>query len=219
MTIKQTADTLTIETEGRNGPQTRTYKLDGSETEITMGQMTAKVQREVGWQQARHHNEDRPGRTGADPVHRRRHPHHRPHRRPGPLEDHLQEDHVVRTLRASHQLGPEAQASGLFCIGSCPSRVTAAAPPPSFQRPDPGDRHPPPTSGPSTKNRPRNRGCGTVSPSSSTTSPPASTRSRSRVRGAPGYGRSRPNSRSMSRSSCRRSRAGRSDSPTMAAFR
>jgi hypothetical protein len=43
MTIKQTADTLTIETEGRNGPQTRSYKLDGSETEITMGQMTAKA--------------------------------------------------------------------------------------------------------------------------------------------------------------------------------
>ena len=43
MTIKQTADTLTIQTEGRNGPQTRTYKLDGSETEITMGQMTAKA--------------------------------------------------------------------------------------------------------------------------------------------------------------------------------
>jgi hypothetical protein len=43
MTIKQTADTLTIQTEGRNGPQTRTYKLDGSETEITMGQMTGKA--------------------------------------------------------------------------------------------------------------------------------------------------------------------------------
>jgi hypothetical protein len=43
MTIKQTADSLTIQTEGRNGPQTRTYKLDGSETEIQMGQMTAKA--------------------------------------------------------------------------------------------------------------------------------------------------------------------------------
>ena len=43
MTVKQTADTLTIETEGRQGPQTRAYKLDGSETEVTMGQATAKV--------------------------------------------------------------------------------------------------------------------------------------------------------------------------------
>jgi hypothetical protein len=43
MTVKQTADTLTVETEGRNGPQTRTYKLDGSETDVAMGQMTAKV--------------------------------------------------------------------------------------------------------------------------------------------------------------------------------
>jgi hypothetical protein len=43
MTVKQTADTLSVETQGRNGPQTRSYKLDGSETEMPMGQMTAKV--------------------------------------------------------------------------------------------------------------------------------------------------------------------------------
>ena len=43
MTVKQTGDTITVETEGRNGPQTRTYKLDGSETDVQMGQMTAKV--------------------------------------------------------------------------------------------------------------------------------------------------------------------------------
>jgi hypothetical protein len=43
MTVKQTADTLTVETQGRNGPQSRAYKLDGSETDMTMGQMTAKV--------------------------------------------------------------------------------------------------------------------------------------------------------------------------------
>ena len=43
MTVKQTGDTLTVETEGRNGPQTRTYKLDGSEVDMPMGQMTAKV--------------------------------------------------------------------------------------------------------------------------------------------------------------------------------
>jgi len=43
MTVKQTATELSVETQGRNGPQTRTYKLDGSETEVQMGQMTAKV--------------------------------------------------------------------------------------------------------------------------------------------------------------------------------
>lgn len=43
MTVKQTATELSVETQGRNGPQTRVYKLDGSETEMQMGQMTAKV--------------------------------------------------------------------------------------------------------------------------------------------------------------------------------
>jgi len=43
MTVKQTATELSVETAGRNGPQTRTYKLDGTETEVTMGQGTAKV--------------------------------------------------------------------------------------------------------------------------------------------------------------------------------
>jgi len=43
MTVKQTATELSVETQGRNGPQTRTYKLDGSETEVQMGQATAKV--------------------------------------------------------------------------------------------------------------------------------------------------------------------------------
>ena len=43
MTVKQTATELSVETQGRNGPQTRVYKLDGSETEVQMGQMTAKV--------------------------------------------------------------------------------------------------------------------------------------------------------------------------------
>jgi hypothetical protein len=43
MTIKQTADTLSIESQGRNGAQTRTYKLDGTEQEIAMGQMTVKA--------------------------------------------------------------------------------------------------------------------------------------------------------------------------------
>jgi hypothetical protein len=47
MTVKQTADTLTVETEGRGGMMTRAYKLDGSESEIQMGQMTAKATAKV----------------------------------------------------------------------------------------------------------------------------------------------------------------------------
>jgi hypothetical protein len=45
MTIKHTGDTLAIERPGRGGgaPTTTTYKLDGSEQEVTMGQGTAKV--------------------------------------------------------------------------------------------------------------------------------------------------------------------------------
>lgn len=43
MTVKQTADTLTIERQGRQGTTTQVYKLDGSETDITMGQGTAKA--------------------------------------------------------------------------------------------------------------------------------------------------------------------------------
>jgi hypothetical protein len=43
MTVKQTADTLTVETSGRNGAVSRAYKLDGSEAEMAMGQATAKV--------------------------------------------------------------------------------------------------------------------------------------------------------------------------------
>jgi len=43
MTVKQTADTLTIERQGQQGTTTTAYKLDGTETDITMGQMTAKA--------------------------------------------------------------------------------------------------------------------------------------------------------------------------------
>jgi len=43
ITVKQTADTLSVERQGRNGAMTTTYKLDGSESEIQMGQMTAKA--------------------------------------------------------------------------------------------------------------------------------------------------------------------------------
>jgi hypothetical protein len=41
MTVKQTATELSIERQGPNGPMTQVYKLDGSETKITMGQMEA----------------------------------------------------------------------------------------------------------------------------------------------------------------------------------
>jgi hypothetical protein len=43
ITVKQTADSLTVERQGRNGAMSTVYKLDGSESEITMGQMTAKA--------------------------------------------------------------------------------------------------------------------------------------------------------------------------------
>ena len=43
MTVKQTADMLTIERQGQQGTMTQSYKLDGSETEMTMGQMTVKA--------------------------------------------------------------------------------------------------------------------------------------------------------------------------------
>jgi hypothetical protein len=41
MTVKQTATELSIERQGPNGAVTQTYKLDGSESKIAMGQMEA----------------------------------------------------------------------------------------------------------------------------------------------------------------------------------
>ena len=43
MTVKQTATELTVESQGRNGAMTRTYKLDGTPTKVTMGQGEATV--------------------------------------------------------------------------------------------------------------------------------------------------------------------------------
>jgi hypothetical protein len=43
MTVKQAGDTLTIDREGPNGKITQSYKLDGTETDIQMGQMSAKA--------------------------------------------------------------------------------------------------------------------------------------------------------------------------------
>lgn len=40
MTVKQTATELTIERTTGRGPMTQTYKLDGSESKIQMGQMS-----------------------------------------------------------------------------------------------------------------------------------------------------------------------------------
>ena len=41
MTVKQTATDLTIERQGPNGAVSQVYKLDGSESKISMGQMEA----------------------------------------------------------------------------------------------------------------------------------------------------------------------------------
>ena len=62
MTVKQTADTLTVERQGRNGAMTTAYKLDGSETEITMGQMTAKATAKWDGSKLVDHHQDRSGR-------------------------------------------------------------------------------------------------------------------------------------------------------------
>jgi hypothetical protein len=43
MTVTQTATELKIERQGPNGAVTQSYKLDGSESDMQMGQMTAKV--------------------------------------------------------------------------------------------------------------------------------------------------------------------------------
>ena len=85
MTVKQTATELSVETQGRNGPQTRTYKLDGSESDSD-GQ--------VGRQQARHHHQDGQRRPDADVVAGGRQSQGRPHRRTRSVLDDLQEDDV-----------------------------------------------------------------------------------------------------------------------------
>ncbi len=41
MTVKQSATELTVERTGRNGAMSTVYKLDGTPTKITMGQMEA----------------------------------------------------------------------------------------------------------------------------------------------------------------------------------
>jgi hypothetical protein len=43
MTVTQSATELKVERQGPNGAVTQVYKLDGSESDMQMGQMTAKV--------------------------------------------------------------------------------------------------------------------------------------------------------------------------------
>jgi hypothetical protein len=43
MTVKQSATELSVESQGRNGAVTRTYKLDGTPTKVQMGQAEAEV--------------------------------------------------------------------------------------------------------------------------------------------------------------------------------
>ncbi len=43
MTVTQTATELKVERTTGRGPMSQVYKLDGTETDMTMGQMTAKV--------------------------------------------------------------------------------------------------------------------------------------------------------------------------------
>jgi hypothetical protein len=43
LVIKQTAETLTIERKGPSGVQTQSYKLNGTEQEVTSGQLKMKV--------------------------------------------------------------------------------------------------------------------------------------------------------------------------------
>jgi len=43
MTVTQSATELKVERQGPNGAITQVYKLDGSESDMQMGQMTAKV--------------------------------------------------------------------------------------------------------------------------------------------------------------------------------
>ena len=87
MTVKQTADTLTVEREGRNGVQSTVYKLDGSESDVAMGQMTAKVSAKWDGAKIGDHPEDRSGRVHPDLVARRRRADDRSHGRPRPVDD------------------------------------------------------------------------------------------------------------------------------------
>jgi hypothetical protein len=43
MTVKQTATDIAVTRQGRGGEITQTYKLDGTETDVQMGQMTGKA--------------------------------------------------------------------------------------------------------------------------------------------------------------------------------
>ena len=148
--------------------------------------------------------------------------HHRAHRRPRAVHDHLQEDHVRR----------------IASFGSCSSRKAGSHTLPAFflsgsdraAGPRSSSRHGQPVtgsprsgatsaSGPSTKNRSRNRGCGT-----SVRPRPPRRRRRARGRDRASAGRREraargPQSPSIRSSASSRSRAGRSVSPVTTALR
>ena len=73
MTVKQTADSLTVERQGRNGAMSMVYKLDGSEIGDHHGPDDGEGDCQVGRQQARDHDQDRQGESHADLVARRQH--------------------------------------------------------------------------------------------------------------------------------------------------
>ena len=205
MTVKQTGDTLTVEREGRNGVQTTTYKLDGSESrrcrwarrrrrsrakwdgsKLVITTKTDQGEQTQTWSLA----------GGALTIERTG--------GRGAVEDDLQEDHLVRSSKLVELESARGRRASCFrpflyrrpLRTGCPTAARSSSP---TVRPD--DRVPQIAAHfrerPEHEEAGRNRGCGTVRPSSSTTSSPARIRSRSRVRGAPGYGRSRPKSRSI----------------------
>ena len=66
----------------------------------------------MGWQQARHHDQDRERRADADLVAGQRRADDRSHRWPWSVDDDLQEEHVVSAE------GPAASLAGLFLVAS-----------------------------------------------------------------------------------------------------
>ncbi len=108
-TVKQTADTLTIERTMGDNKVTLTYKLDGSESKNTMmgrgGHADGVgVDGQVRRRQAHHRHQAghgrADGRDDAELVARRQRADGREHERSRHAEARLQEDHVVRRQEA-----------------------------------------------------------------------------------------------------------------------
>ena len=127
MTVKQTADSLTVERQGRNGAMSMVYKLDGSESEITMGQMTAKATAKWDGSKLVITTKTDQGEASADLVARRQHADHRAHRRTRLREDNLQESDLV--VASAGLQGWRRSPSALFCWIDCaPRRFPQASP-------------------------------------------------------------------------------------------